>query len=84
MSKHLELSLDVPVGLLARQISKDLPLPVVEKFKEGLRSQKKVNPRHFEEGIIKLHADDEIQAYYMGCYARTWLGSNSQLLLEFL
>jgi hypothetical protein len=84
MSEYLEFSLDVPTGLLAKQIIRNIPLPVIEKFKEGLRSHKKVNPRYFEEGTIKLRAGDPMQAFNMGCYARTWLDSNSQLLLELL
>ena len=84
MSEYLELSLDLGAGLLAKQINKDISLPVIKKFKEGLRSSKKVNPRYFEEGTIEFRADDLIQAYNMGCYTRGWLGDASQLLLELL
>lgn len=84
MSEYLEFSLDLPVGLLARQINDDIPQAMIEKFKEGLRSLKKINPLYFEEGIVKLRADDPIQAYNMGCYVRTRLGSASGMLLELL
>ena len=84
MSEYLEFSLDVPVSLLARQINDGIPQPMIEKFKEGLSSPKKINPLYFKEGVIKLRDEDPMQAYNMGCYARIWLGSNSQLLLELL
>ncbi|MFC1716428.1 hypothetical protein ACFL6S_22345 [Candidatus Poribacteria bacterium] len=84
MSEYLEFSLDIPIGLLARQISGSVPHPIVERFKEGLSSSKKINPLYFEEGIIELRAGELMQAYNMGCYARIWLESNSQMLLELL
>lgn len=84
MSEYLEFSLNVAVGLLAKQINRNMPLPIIKKFKEGLRSIKKINLRYFEEDTIELRAGDLIQAYNMGCYARTRLGSNSQMLLDLL
>jgi len=84
MSDIWEFPLTTPMGELARQVNKDIPLSVIEKFKEGLRSSKKVNPCYFEEGILKLYAGNTMQAYNMGCYARIQLGSTSQLLLELL
>ena len=84
MSEYLEFSLDLNVGLLAKQLNDDIPQPVIEKFKEGLRSRKEINLRYFEEGAIKLRADDRIQAYNMGCYTRIRLGNASRLLLELL
>ena len=65
MSENLELSLDSSIGLLAKQINRGTSLPVIRKFKEGLRSSKKVNPRYFEADTIELHSDDLIQAYNM-------------------
>jgi hypothetical protein len=84
MSEYLELSLDLGVGLLAKQINKDISMPVIEKFKEGLRSSKKVNHRYFSADKIELRADNLIQAYNMGCYTRDRLGDASRLLLELL
>lgn len=84
MSEYLELSLDMPINLLAKQIKDEIPRPIIEKFKEGLRSMKRVNPAFFEDGLIKLRDGDIVQAYNMGCYARIKLGGNSRILLELL
>jgi len=84
MSEYLEFSLDTPVFLLARQINGSVPYSTLDRFKEGLSSSKKVNALYFEEGVIELRAGDLMHAYNMGCYARIWLESNSQMLLELL
>jgi len=84
MSEYLEFSLDVSVGMLARQIKDSIPHPMIKKLKEGLSSYKKINLLYFEKGTIMLSADEPLLAYNMGCYAKLWLGSNSQMLLELL
>ena len=84
MSEYSEFSLDVSVGLLATQINGAIPHSMVEKFKEGLSSAKRINPLYFAKGIVKLCADEPLQAYHMGCYARLYMGSDSQILLELL
>jgi hypothetical protein len=84
MSEYLKFSLDVPIGTLAKEIKAAIPQSIVEKFKEGLSSSKGINPIYFEEGKIELHAEDPIQAYNMGCYARIYIGNDSQMLVELL
>ena len=84
MSEYLEFSLDVPIGTLAREIKDAVPQTIVEKFKEGLSSSKRINSRYFKKGRIELHAEDPIQAYNMGCYARLYIGNDSRMLLELL
>lgn len=84
MSDMWEFPLTTPMGELARQINDRIPQLVLDKFKEGLRSRKSVDPRYFEKDMIRIHADQPIQAYTMGCYARTRLEGDSRRLLEFL
>jgi hypothetical protein len=84
MSDTWEFPLTIPVGELARQINDEVPQLVLDKFKEGLRSMKSVDPRYFEKDMIRLCADQPMQAYTMGCYARTRLEDDSRRLLEFL
>jgi len=84
MSEYLEFPSDVPVGILAQEINDSIPHPIVEKFKEGLSSSKRIDLRYFEKGIVKISADDPFQAYNMGCYARLYIGNDFHLLLELL
>jgi hypothetical protein len=84
MSEYLEFSLDEPIGILAKQINEAMPNLVIEKFKEGLSSPKRINPRYFAKGIVTLSADDTLEAYNMGCYARMYIGSDFRMLLDLL
>jgi hypothetical protein len=84
MSNMWKFSLTTSMGELAKQINDEVPQLVLDKFKEGLRSMKTVNPRYFDKDMIKLRADQPAQAYTTGCYTRLRLGDDSRQLLELL
>jgi hypothetical protein len=79
-----EFSLTAPLGELAKQINGKVPQHVLDKFKEGLRSMKNVDPQYFEKDMIKLSAGQPMLAYNTGCYVRSRLGDDSRRFLELL